>query len=183
MNLLTFFLSQVWSFNWHLWNGLFRRSGASWLPCGSSSSVQGSCWDPTSGHKGWCHEMVPGEIWRCDPQQVTGDCLVTWASWQSNLQVLLIIIWSFLNHYLELLEYLCLIIFLKYLFLILYFVVSIMNWIFYVFAFIYQCLKNISRKNHIDSVSFIYFLFSFWSFENVNLYSLPYYREKKNHTS
>ena len=62
---------QVWSFNRYLRDGLLCCAGAPWLPCRPSSQVQVSCWDPAQGHKGWCHEMVPGQIWGCDPQQVS----------------------------------------------------------------------------------------------------------------
>ena len=62
---------QVWSFNRYLRDGLLCCAGAPWLPCRPSPQVQVSCWDPAQGHKGWCHEMVPGQIWGCDPQQVS----------------------------------------------------------------------------------------------------------------
>ncbi|KAK8524543.1 hypothetical protein V6N13_015563 [Hibiscus sabdariffa] len=61
----------VRSFNWYLWHGLLSCSGTSWLPCGSSPQVQVTCRYSAQNYQGGCHEVVPGQIRRCHPQQVS----------------------------------------------------------------------------------------------------------------
>lgn len=64
---------QVWSLNWYIWNGFLCSLRAPWLSCEPSPPMQVARWHSSASNKGGCNEMVPGEIWGCHPQQVSGN--------------------------------------------------------------------------------------------------------------
>jgi len=64
---LSFFL--VRPVYWYLWYELLCHSGVGWLPCCSAAQVQVPCWHPAQGDQRRRHEVVPGEVRGCHPQQ------------------------------------------------------------------------------------------------------------------
>lgn len=81
MHVLLFVISpQVRSIHRHLWDGLLCCSGATWISRRQKTQVQVSCWNSAQGHQGRCHEMVPGQIRGCHPQQIPGCCLLGFIS-------------------------------------------------------------------------------------------------------